>query len=108
MPGGVFLYVDVRDVGNAHVLAFENPSAKGRYCLIAKALYTYEALDILRHLYPTLNLPKSSEEKVSATPPYQVYNEKAKSLGISFISVEQSLKDTVESLKERNLISFTL
>ncbi|KAK4383672.1 hypothetical protein Sango_2723400 [Sesamum angolense] len=96
MPGGVFLYVDVRDVGNAHVLAFENPSANGRYCLIAKALYTYEALDILPQKRKCLQQRRTKS------------NEKAKSLGISFISVEQSLKDTVESLKERNLISFTL
>ncbi|KAL0456177.1 UNVERIFIED_CONTAM: hypothetical protein Slati_0956900 [Sesamum latifolium] len=82
MPGGVFLYFDVRDVGDAHVLPFENPSANGRYCVVAKALYTSEALDILRDLYPTLNLPKSSEENGSGTPPYQVSDEKAKSLGV--------------------------
>ncbi|XP_011091898.1 tetraketide alpha-pyrone reductase 1 [Sesamum indicum] len=57
MPGGIFLHVDVRDVADAHILAFENPSANGRYCVVAKALYAFEALDILRHLYPMLNLP---------------------------------------------------
>ncbi|KAI3448865.1 hypothetical protein Pfo_005530 [Paulownia fortunei] len=109
MPGGVFVFVDVRDVVYAHVLAFENPSANGRYCLVAKVLYSSEALNILRDLYPKLNLPKSSEENHQpATPPFQVSREKAKSLGISFISLEQSLKDTVESLNERNLISFTI
>ncbi|KAL0413695.1 UNVERIFIED_CONTAM: Cinnamoyl-CoA reductase 1 [Sesamum radiatum] len=108
MPGGAFLYVDVRDVADAHILAFENPSATDRYCVVAKTLYAFEALDILRHLYPTLNIPEGSEENTSGTPPYQVSNEKAKSLGVSFIPLQQSLKDTVESFKERNLISFTL
>ncbi|KAL7126153.1 hypothetical protein ABFS83_14G166400 [Erythranthe nasuta] len=56
MPCGIFMYVDVRDVASAHVLAFENPSASGRYCVVANVLYC--SLNFLRGLYPTLNLPK--------------------------------------------------
>ncbi|XP_022864925.1 cinnamoyl-CoA reductase 1-like [Olea europaea var. sylvestris] len=33
-PNGIYRYVDVRDVAQAHILAFENPSASGRYCLV--------------------------------------------------------------------------
>ncbi|KAK6143172.1 hypothetical protein DH2020_023520 [Rehmannia glutinosa] len=58
MPGDVFVFVDVRDVAYAHVLAFENPSANGRYCLVAKVLHCSETLNILRDLYPTLKLPE--------------------------------------------------
>ena len=35
----------------------------------------------------------------------RVSQEKAKSLGIQFTPVEVSLKDTVESLKEKNFVS---
>lgn len=38
-------------------------------------------------------------------PTYQVSKEKAKSLGIDYIPLEQSLKETVESLKEKGFAS---
>ncbi|CAI9764983.1 unnamed protein product [Fraxinus pennsylvanica] len=53
---GIYRYVDVRDVAYAHILAFENPSASGRYCLVEKVTYSSEALKILNRLYPSLNL----------------------------------------------------
>lgn len=40
-------------------------------------------------------------------PPLQVCNDKAKSLGLNFISIQQSLKDTVESLIQKNFFTFT-
>ena len=39
-------------------------------------------------------------------PTYQVSVEKAKGLGIEFIPLAESLKETVESLKEKKFISF--
>lgn len=39
-------------------------------------------------------------------PTFQVSKEKAKSLGIEFIPLETSLKETVESLKEKNFANF--
>ncbi|PIA53490.1 hypothetical protein AQUCO_00900231v1 [Aquilegia coerulea] len=94
-------WVDVRDAVNAHILAFENPSASGRYCLVEKVAHISEVVKILRKLYPGLQLP----EKPFA-PTYQFSKEKAKSLGINFIPVEVSLKETVESLKEKKFVSF--
>ncbi|KAE8647378.1 hypothetical protein Csa_003578 [Cucumis sativus] len=40
------------------------------------------------------------------TPVYQVSVEKAKNLGIQFIPLAENLKETVESLKEKNFINF--
>ncbi|KAG2671149.1 hypothetical protein I3760_14G120000 [Carya illinoinensis] len=39
-------------------------------------------------------------------PTFQVSKEKAKSLGIEFIPLDVSLKETVDSLKEKNLVNF--
>ena len=39
-------------------------------------------------------------------PRYDVSKEKAKSLGIEFIPLDVSLKETVESLKEKKLVNF--
>ena len=38
-------------------------------------------------------------------PTYQISKEKVKSLAIDFIPLEVSLKDTIESLKEKNFIN---
>ena len=46
------------------------------------------------------------EDDKPCAPTYRVSQEKAKSLGIHFTPLEVTLKDTVDSLKENNLISF--
>lgn len=40
-------------------------------------------------------------------PTFQVSKEKAKSLGIEFIPLDVSLKETVESLKEKGFVQLT-
>ncbi|KAL0307536.1 UNVERIFIED_CONTAM: Cinnamoyl-CoA reductase 1, partial [Sesamum angustifolium] len=98
---GVYRIVDIRDVALAHILAFENPSASGRYCLVKRVTYSFEILDILNQIFPSLSLPPKRTENLPARPPYQVSRERAKSLGINFTPLEVSLKDTVECLKRR-------
>lgn len=51
-------WVDVRDVANAHILAFENPAANGRYCTVGRVAHNSELVKILHELYPTLHLPE--------------------------------------------------
>jgi len=51
-------WVDVRDVANAHILAYENASANGRYLLVERVAHYSEIVKILRDLYPTLQLPE--------------------------------------------------
>ncbi|KAL2478317.1 NAD(P)-binding Rossmann-fold superfamily protein [Forsythia ovata] len=105
----VYRLVDVRDVARAHILALENPLASGRYCLVGTVMSTSEVLKILLKLYPPLNHLDIIAEKllnVGDLFPNQVSQEKAKRLGISFTPFEISLKDTVESLKEKNFLSF--
>ncbi|KAI7742779.1 hypothetical protein M8C21_018511 [Ambrosia artemisiifolia] len=100
-----FGWVNVKDVANAHIQAFEVPSANGRYCLVERVAHYSEIVDILRKLYPSSNLPQKCADDKPFVPIYQVSNEKVKSLGIDYIPLEQSLKETVESLKEKNFIS---
>ncbi|KAL6311829.1 hypothetical protein AAG906_025789 [Vitis piasezkii] len=99
-------WVDVRDVANAHIQAYEIPKASGRYCLVERDLHNSEILKILRKLYPGLPLPEKCADDKPYAPSSRVSQEKAKSLGIHFTPVEVSLKDTVESLKEKNFVSF--
>ncbi|KAL0387937.1 UNVERIFIED_CONTAM: Cinnamoyl-CoA reductase 2 [Sesamum radiatum] len=93
-----YQFVDVRDVASAHILAFENPSATGRYILVGTSITHSHLQHILHELYPSLNLPTIGERN----PTFQVSKKKAESLGIKFMPLEVSLKDTVESLMQKN------
>nr|TKR91590.1 putative cinnamoyl-CoA reductase family protein [Populus alba] len=101
-PNEYYRCIDVRDVANAHIQAFEIPSASGRYGLTAYATTFSEVLKIIRENYPTLRLPEKSTE--SKFKPYQVSKEKAKTLGINFTPLDMSLVDTIESLKEKGFL----
>ncbi|XVF71300.1 hypothetical protein PTKIN_Ptkin12aG0025900 [Pterospermum kingtungense] len=100
-------FVDVRDVALAHIQAFEDPSACGRYCLVERSAPFFEVQRMLYKLYPTLHNNENFEEDQEKPPEktFQVSNEKAKSLGVSFIPLEVSLSDSVESLKEKGFLS---
>nr|GMC82333.1 cinnamoyl-CoA reductase 1-like [Ipomoea batatas] len=100
-------YVDVRDVANAHIQAFEVPSASGRYCLVGETIHSSQVLKIAGQLYPSLPISnKYKGEDLPVAPTFKVSQEKAKSLGINFTSFAVTLKDTIESLKEKNFLSF--
>ncbi|KAF8398361.1 hypothetical protein HHK36_017288 [Tetracentron sinense] len=105
-PNATFGWVDVRDVANAHIQAFEIPSASGRHCLVDRVAHYSEVVKILHELYPGFHLPEKCADDKPFVPKYQVSKEKTKGLGIDFIPMEMSLKQTVESLKEKNFISF--
>ena len=45
------------------------------------------------------------EDDKPQLPMYQVSKEKAKALGVDFIPLEVSLRDTVESLKEKSFFN---
>ncbi|XP_043814464.1 phenylacetaldehyde reductase-like [Manihot esculenta] len=105
-PNTTFRWVDVRDVANVHIYAFENSSASGRYCLVGSVVRSSETLEILHKLFPELKLPKECADDKPHSTKYQVSKKKAESLGVKFTPLDVSLKDTVESLKEKNLVSF--
>lgn len=100
-PNHSFGWINVKDVANAHILALENPSAEGRYCLVERVAHYSEIVKKLLELYPTLRLPEKCADDKPFVPIYQVSKEKAKKLGVVFTPLEESLKETVESLKEK-------
>ncbi|GKV12612.1 hypothetical protein SLEP1_g23734 [Rubroshorea leprosula] len=102
-PYGVF--VDVRDVAHAHIQAFEILSATGRYCMVESNVDVTELWKILHRLFPVFRLNEKFEDK-RIQKVFQISKEKIKSLGVNFIPLEVSLKDTVECLKEKGFISF--
>ncbi|KAL9371485.1 hypothetical protein Peur_036625 [Populus x canadensis] len=105
-PNASFGWINVKDVANAHIQAFELSSASGRYCLVERVAHYSEVVKILHELYPNLQLPEKCADDKPYVPIYQVSKEKAKSLGVEFIPLEASVKETVESLKEKGFVSF--
>ncbi|XP_027113830.1 cinnamoyl-CoA reductase 1-like isoform X1 [Coffea eugenioides] len=105
-PNATLPWVDVRDVACAHILAFEIPSANGRYCLVERFANGSQLLEVLQELYPTLEFPAKFIDCSSLTfPDYKISQEKVRSLGIHYIPLEMSLKDTMKSFEEKNLVS---
>ena len=51
-------WVHVKDVAMAHILAFEVPSATGRYCLVESIAHYKDIVKILKELYPNATLPE--------------------------------------------------
>ncbi|GKV13822.1 hypothetical protein SLEP1_g24795 [Rubroshorea leprosula] len=98
-------FVDVRDVAHAHIQAFEIPSATGRYCMVESTIDVTELWKILHRLFPVFHLNEKFEDK-PIQEVFQISKEKIKSLGVNFIPLEESLKDTIECLKEKGFISF--
>ncbi|XP_021682953.2 phenylacetaldehyde reductase-like [Hevea brasiliensis] len=105
-PNATFGWVNVKDVANAHIQALEIPSANGRYCLVERVAHYSEVVNMLRELYPDFQLPEKCVDDKPYASTYQVSKEKAKSLGIDFIPLDVSLKETVDSLKEKGFIIF--
>ncbi|KAI4373662.1 hypothetical protein MLD38_011765 [Melastoma candidum] len=105
-PNTTFGWVNVKDVADAHIKAFEVSSASGRYCLVESVAHSSEIIKILGELYPSIPLPQKCADDKPFVPKYQVSKEKAKSLGIEYIPLHQSIKETVDSLKEKGFVSF--
>ncbi|CAN4123162.1 unnamed protein product [Withania somnifera] len=101
-PNSTLGWVNVKDVALAHVLAFENPSANGRYLMVESVAHYSEMVKILRELYPTMRLPEKCVDDKPFPPKYQVNIERAKKLGVEFTPLAESIKETAASLKEKN------
>lgn len=117
-----YALVDVRDVAKAHLLALENPQASGRYICFNEALEMVEIADILREegygdQLPKFNLaspignyvvklfaytqPQGTRSFVHTHTGKRIAYDNSKireELGIHFIPVEQSIRDTLVDL----------
>ncbi|KAL5225824.1 hypothetical protein ABZP36_012463 [Zizania latifolia] len=88
--------VDVRDVANALLLAYENSEAPGRYICNSSPIKVSHMINTLKTLYPAYTYPKSFEE-VEESSTYSF--EKLQKLGWTFRSIEETLRDSVESYR---------
>jgi len=105
--GAAYNWVDVRDVATAHVKAgLENPQAGGhRLFTTAGRFSNRQILDLIRKNFPEYADRLPGEEVKGGEYPgddkvYGFDNSETNSLlGINWISLEQSIVDTVKSIQ---------
>ncbi|KAK1604748.1 hypothetical protein QYE76_028421 [Lolium multiflorum] len=98
--------VNVKDVAMAHVLAYEVPSAKGRYCMAERVMHYSELVKIIQDMYPSILVPEECAEDNPFVPKFQVSKDKIISLGIKLTPLETSIMETVDSLKQKGFVNF--
>lgn len=106
-PDEHFVYVDVRDVAKAHLVAFQKRLSGRRLGLCNNRFSSQDILDILNEKFPQLNVSKGPEPGKGDTRPGALFDNSCskKLLGFPFIGLEQSVYDTVFQVlnKEGNL-----
>ena len=101
-----YLFVDVRDVALAHVLAAEKAEAGGKRLFIVSGRFCMkEVVEIIGDAFPELktNLPAGEALRHGEFPKEGTYdfdNRRSKSvLGLTYRSLRESIVDTVKSLQ---------
>lgn len=97
-------YVHIDDVASAHILVYENASAKGRFICSAIVLEIMDLAERLAVRYPHLNIPLEFEDH-SERPRYNLDYSKIEKLGLRFKSVEEMFDDCVALFKARGLLA---
>ncbi|KAK9928491.1 hypothetical protein M0R45_025624 [Rubus argutus] len=93
--------VDVRDLVQALLMAYEKPEAEGRYICVSHNVKNVDLVEKLRHFYPNYNYPKSFVEVDEVK---LVSSEKLQRLGWSFRTLDETLIDSVESYRVAGLL----
>ncbi|KAK0575966.1 hypothetical protein LWI29_009713 [Acer saccharum] len=94
--------VDVRDVAEALLLAYEKPEAEGRYICTAHSIRARDLVDKLKSIYPDYDYPKSFTEGEEEA---MLSSEKLHRLGWSYRPFEETLIDSVESYRKAGILN---
>uniref|UniRef100_A0ACD6ACW1 Uncharacterized protein n=1 Tax=Avena sativa TaxID=4498 RepID=A0ACD6ACW1_AVESA len=94
--------VDVRDVVDALLLAYENTEMSGRYICNSPPIRVSDMITLLKTLYPTYTYPKNFTE---VEENIVLSSEKLQKLGWSFSPVGKTLGDSVESYKASGVLN---
>jgi nucleoside-diphosphate-sugar epimerase len=103
IPKRCLTFVDVRDVALAHIAALESPSASGRHLVVGSSITADHFCAILRRAAPWAAIPNLLEDR-EQEPLVRYSTQRMESMGLSFRSCVCSVLDTVQSLRERDLL----
>ncbi|EES14653.1 hypothetical protein BDA96_07G066000 [Sorghum bicolor] len=94
--------VDVRDVADALLLAYENPQASGRYLCCSPAIRVSDIVNTLKTSYPTHTYPQKFVE-VEGSNTY--ITEKLRKLGWTSRPMEETLRDSVDCYRALGILN---
>ncbi|KAJ5155139.1 hypothetical protein N7492_007942 [Penicillium capsulatum] len=103
-PTGIWSWVDVRDVADAHFLAYENPRASGQRFFVCKGNYSNQQIaDILRQI-PEVRERVPLGNPGSGLGGVQLYSvntlRSQEVLGLKYHSLEETILDTARVFLE--------
>lgn len=103
---GNHLYVDVRDIATAHVLAMEKDNAAGKRFFVTNGNFSNaEIVDIVDQNFPEYRdgLPRGEALKLGQYPPQGVNGwdntQSVEVLGLTYRPLKECIIDTVKSLQ---------
>ncbi|KAF3962162.1 hypothetical protein CMV_013287 [Castanea mollissima] len=94
--------VDVRDVAEALLLAYEKPEAKGRYICTSFVIRMQDLVNKLKSLYPNYNYPKSF---TAIKEDVKMSSEKLQNLGWKYRPLDETIVDAVKRYEESGFLS---
>jgi len=97
-------FVDVDDVVEALARAMDNPAARGRY-LCSGSSHTFASVTaMLAELYPDLVMAADGNIGDQEVVPTFSTEKIRKDLGVTFTPIKDTLKKTVDSLKQKDFV----
>lgn len=98
--------VHVEDVADAHIFLYEKPEAEGRYISQVASLHWKDVCEEFKKINPKLLVPSECADNEPLKPPTNFSNRKLLDLGFQLTkSVEATLRDFVEDLEEKKLLT---
>uniref|UniRef100_A0A0C9S4B2 TSA: Wollemia nobilis Ref_Wollemi_Transcript_14062_1535 transcribed RNA sequence n=1 Tax=Wollemia nobilis TaxID=56998 RepID=A0A0C9S4B2_9CONI len=98
--------VHVKDVAKGHILLYETSSASGRHLCVEATTHWSDIADMVAKLYPEYKVHRFTE--VTQPGLLRVLENASKKLidlGLVFTPMEQVIKDSVTSLKEKGFLN---
>ncbi|KAG9453613.1 hypothetical protein H6P81_006517 [Aristolochia fimbriata] len=97
--------VHVKDVALAHILLYENSSASGRHLCLESIAHFCDFAAKVAELYPEYNVARFPKDTQPGLMRAQNPCKKLIDLGLQFSSMEEIIRDSVESLRSKGFIS---
>lgn len=97
--------VHVKDVAEGHILLYETPSASGRHLCVEATNHWSDFAEMVAKLYPEYKIHRFTEVTQPGLLRVQNSPKKLFDLGLVFTPMEQVIKDSVSSLKEKGFLN---
>lgn len=97
--------VHVKDVAEGHILLYETPSASGRHLCVEATNHWSDFAEMVAKLYPEYKIHRFTEVTQPGLLRVQSPPKKFVDLDLVFTPMEQVIKDSVSSLKEKGFLN---